>query len=153
MARTYGHLEDYITNLLKGIDILEPHQLGIEIISSRLGVEVHYLPYPAMFLEKYIFLDSRASKKRQWQDFAHELCHSRLHDGDQALLTAMQKDGQEHKADNFAQHFCIPTFMLERIKFTEYDRDHIWRIEEKFMVEKEFARKRWEQHVRNLISC
>lgn len=151
MAYTYGHLEDYITNLLKGINIQEPYQLSIETVSNRLGLEVHYLPYPAMYLEKYIFLDSRSSKKRQWQDFGHELCHARLHEGDQALITAMQRDGQEYKAENFAQLFCIPTFMLERMKFSEYDRDHIWRIEETFMVEKAFAEKRLEGYQRKLI--
>lgn len=151
MTHTYGHLEDYITSLLKGINITEPHHLGIESIASRLGIDVHYLPYPAMYLEKYIFLDSRSSKRMQWQDFGHELCHVRLHEGDQALISAMQKEGQEFKAENFAQHMCIPTFMLEKMKFTEYDRDHVWRIEETFMVEKKFAEKRWEQHIRNSI--
>jgi Zn-dependent peptidase ImmA (M78 family) len=150
MAHTYGHLEDYITSLLRGINITEPHHLGIDAIASRLGIDVHYLPYPAMYIEKYIFLDSRSSKRMQWQDFGHELCHVRLHEGDQALISAMQKEGQEFKAENFAQHLCIPTFMLEKMKFTEYDRDHIWRIEETFLVEKKFAEKRWEQHIRNL---
>lgn len=151
MAYTYGHLEDYITALLKEIDVLEPHQLSIEAVSSRLGVEVHYLPYPAMYLEKYIFLDSRSSKKKQWQDFGHELCHARLHEGDQALISAMQKDGQEYKAENFAQFFCIPTFMLEKMSFTEYDQNHVWRLEETFMVEKKFAEKRLKSYQRKLI--
>lgn len=151
MAYTYGHLEDYITSLLKGINILEPHDLSIETVSTRLGVEVHYLPYPAMYLEKYIFLDSRTTSKKQWQDFGHELGHARLHEGDQALITAMQKDYQEFKAENFAQFFCIPTFMLEKMTFNEYDRDHIWRIEETFMVEKTFAEKRLEGYQRKLI--
>lgn len=150
MAYTYGHLEDYITSLLKGIKIREPHDLNIETVSARLGVEVHYLPYPAMYLEKYIFLDSRTTMKKQWQDFGHELCHARLHEGDQALITAMQKDYQEFKAENFAQFFCIPTFMLEKMTFSEYDRDHIWRIEETFLVEKKFAEKRMKQYVRKL---
>lgn len=152
MAYTSSHLNDYVTNLLQGINIFHPSQLNIEYVASRLNKRINYLPYPSMCIDGEIFLDSRSSKQVQWQEFAHELCHARLHDGDQALISAMQKDGQEHKAENFAQLFCIPTFMLNKMKFTEYDRDHVWRIEETFMVEKQFAQKRWEQHIRNLIS-
>lgn len=151
MPYTYSHLEDYITNLLRGINIHHPHQLNIDAVTSRLGFNVHYLPFDAMYLDKYMFLDSRASKQQQWQDFGHEFCHSRLHEGDQALISAMQKDYQEFKADNFAQHFCIPSFMLDQMKFSEHENQAVWMVMETFGVAHDFAVKRLEQYLRKLI--
>jgi len=150
MTYTHSHLEDYITNLLRSINVQHPHQLNIDTVTSRLEFEVHYLPFDAMYLENYLFLDSRTSKQKQWQDFGHEFCHARLHEGDQALISAMQKDYQEFKADNFAQHFCIPSFMLDQMKFSEYDRNPIVRIQEAFSVEYSFAEKRLHQYIMNL---
>lgn len=151
MAYTYSHLEDYITDLLKDIHIFHPWQLTLDIVAHNLMKEIHYLPYPSMCIEGEIFLNQRASYTKQWQDFAHELGHARLHEGDQALMSAMQKDYQEYKAENFALHFCIPSFMLQNMTFTEYTQDPIWRLQETFGVDKEFAKKRWEQYTRKLI--
>lgn len=147
---TYSHLEDYVSNLLKGLAIHHPSQLNIETISYRLNKMINYMPYRAMCIDREIFLDSRSSKRGQWQDFAHELCHNLLHEGDQALISAMQKDGQEFKAENFAQHFCIPTFMLNQMTFNEYDRDPLLRVQETFGVEYDFAKKRLHQYIMNL---
>lgn len=147
---TYGHLEDYIKNLLVENKIIHPWQLNLDNVTLQLGKEVFYLPYPSMCVDGEIFLDQRCSKAKIWQEFAHELCHSRLHEGDQALISAMQKDYQEFKADNFAQHFCIPSFMLDQMKFTEHDRDPVLRLQETFGVEYEFAQKRLEQYIRKL---
>ncbi|WP_407951628.1 hypothetical protein [Planococcus sp. A6] len=35
------------------------------------------------------------------------------HAGDQALMPLTMRDYQEWKAENFSQHLCLPTFMLE----------------------------------------
>ena len=143
MPYTYSHLEDYINDLLRKIHIFHPWQLSLNNVAYQLKKEINYLPYPSMCIDGEIFLDERTSYPKHWQDFAHELGHVRLHEGDQALMYAMQKDYQEFKAENFAQHFCIPTFMLQNMTFTEYGQDPLWVLQETFGVEKEFANKRW----------
>lgn len=151
MKRTYNHLEEYIRRLLQGIDIYHPHQLNIENVSTRLGLSVHYLGIDSMFLAGHIFLDSRKAEKSQWQDFGHELCHARWHEGDQALIGVMMREYQEWKADNFALHLCIPTFMLQNLNLPSDERRTVWMIQETFGVEKEFAEKRLMHYLKNYI--
>lgn len=149
MANTYNHLEEYVTQLLNRIDIYHPHQLNIENIYPRLGLEIHYLPYDSMFVAGHMFLDSRQSDAEQWQDFGHELCHALWHAGDQALIPLSMREYQEWKAENFAQHLCVPSFMLDAVDLPAYERQAVWMITEKFGVEREFAEKRLEQYIRN----
>lgn len=151
LANTYGHLEEYIIRKLSGIDILHPYQLDIEVTASRLGFSVHYIDERPMFVAGRIFLDIRSTSAQRWQEFGHELCHALLHEGDQALATAMQREYQENKADNFAQHFCIPSFMLNNMNLPAYEPEAVWLIMETFGVERWFAEKRLQQYMRNLM--
>lgn len=151
MAYTTNSTEDYIHKLYRVIGILHPHQLNIDKIAAKLEIGIFYSPVESMNIGNAIILDNRVSRKKQWQDFGHELCHVLWHAGNQIIMPMPYQVYQENKSNNFARHLCIPTFMLEQIQFTEYDRDHVWRIEEIFNVEKNFAEKRWEQYVRNLI--
>ncbi|MGE6368344.1 ImmA/IrrE family metallo-endopeptidase [Planococcus kocurii] len=112
MANTYNNLEDYVMNLLSRINIYYPYQLTIETIYPRLGLSVYYLPQDSMAIADNLFLDNRMSDAALWQEFGHELCHILWHAGDQALIPLSMREYQEWKAENFAQHLCIPTFML-----------------------------------------
>lgn len=149
MANTYNNLEEYIMQLLNRIDIYHPHQLSVENIYPRLGLSVHYIPHDAMYVAGNVFLDSRKSETHQWQDFGHELCHALWHAGDQALIPLSMREYQEWKAENFAQHLCVPSFMLDAVDLPAYERQAVWMITEKFGVEREFAEKRLEQYIRN----
>lgn len=146
MQYTYSHLEDYIHQLLQRIDIYHPHQLNIETIAPRLGIEVHYFPHQSLYIAGKVFLDDRSTQEVHWQDFGHELCHALWHAGDQALIPVTMRELQEWKANNFAQYFCIPTGMLDRLKLPLNDRKAIWTIMQTFGVEEEFARQRLQQH-------
>lgn len=152
MANTYNNLEEYIQKLLHHIDIYHPHQMNIENLYSRLGIEVHYLEQDAMYVFGKVFLDSRTSDAIQWQDFAHELCHALWHAGNQALIPLSMREYQEWKAENFAQHLCIPSFMLDSIKLPNHRRETVWMLQEEFGVTQNFAEKRLEQYMRNLQS-
>lgn len=147
---TYNNLEEYILLLLNRLDILHPHQLNIDSISQRLGMNTHYIPYESMYIDGTFFLDSRKDDSDQWQDFGHELCHALWHAGDQALIPFSMLEYQEWKAENFAQHLCIPSFMLNDMKLPDYEREAVWMIMEAFKVDKEFAEKRLNQFLRNL---
>lgn len=79
MVYTNSHLEDWIENLYKRINITTPEQINFELIAELLGIRVYFKPSPS-FSFKYndvytISLDSRKIRCEQWDDFAHELCH------------------------------------------------------------------------------
>ncbi len=152
MGPKYSNLEEYIMKYLKNIDIYHPHQLNIENIYPRIGFCVHYIPHNSMFIAGNMFLDQRKSCEAQWQDFGHELCHSLWHAGDQALIPLSMRQYQEFQADNFAQNFCIPSFMLDNLELPAYKRDATWMLQETFGVEHSFAQKRLEQYARRLCN-
>ena len=149
MANTYNNLEEYILQLLNRMDIYHPHQLNIENVYQRLGLHIHYLPYGSLCVEGNIFLDSRKSETHQWEDFGHELCHALWHAGDQALIPLSMREYQEWKAENFAQNFCIPSFMLRNMNLPAYEREAVWMLMERFGVSRKFAEKRLRQFFRN----
>lgn len=151
MVNTYNNLEEYIKQLLKRIGIFQPHQLSIKNIYPRLNLSVYYIPHDSMAIDSILFLDNRKSDEAQWQDFGHELCHVFWHSGDQALIPLSMREYQEWKAENFSQHLCIPTFMLDKIKLPDNENEAIWMIMETFGVERWFAEKRLRQYINNLI--
>ena len=151
MVNTYNNLEEYIAQLLNRIDIYHPHQLSIESIYPRLGLTLSYIPYDAMFVNAHMFLDSRQSSEKQWQDFGHELCHALWHAGNQAIIPLSMQEYQEWKAENFAQHLCMPTFMLDRMTLPNNEKEAVWLLMETFGVERWFAEKRLRQYMQNLI--
>ena len=151
MGNTYNNLEEYIQQLLNSIGIYHPHQLNLEDVSARLGIAVHFIPHDAMYVNGNLFLDNRISDAQQWQDFGHELCHAKWHEGDQALIDALMREYQEQKAESFSQHLCIPSFMLDKIILPKHENEAVWMIMETFGVERWFAEKRLQQYLRNLI--
>ncbi|ANU13501.1 phage-like element PBSX protein [Planococcus halocryophilus Or1] len=151
MANTYNNLEDYITKLLHRIDIFHPHQLTMENIYPRLGLTVYHIPQDSMAIEGIIFLDNRKTDAYQWQDFGHELCHALWHAGDQALIPLSMREYQEWKAENFSQHLCIPTFMLDKMELPNHEKEAVWMIMETFGVERWFAEKRLRQYLSNFL--
>lgn len=151
MGNTYNNLEEYIQKLLTSIGIYHPHQLNIETIYPRLGLCVYYFPHEAMVIEKNIFLDNRKGEAENWQNFAHELCHVRWHEGDQAFISVLMREWQEWKAENFSQHLCIPTFMLNKITLPNNENEAVWMIMETFRVTRPFAEKRLRQYIQNMI--
>jgi len=150
MKPIYTHLEDYIFNLYSNIGISHPRQLNPEIIASRLGLTILYKPIDSVTGGELIILDERLTEPQQWQDFGHELCHSLFHPSNQMKIPKPFKEYQEWKANSFALHVCIPTFMLERMKLTGDKSKDIWMIQEQFYVEREFAQNRLQHYLNNL---
>lgn len=133
--------EEYVREFLQRIDIHHPHQLHIENLYTRLGMELYYIPHGSMLVDGIVFLDSRKNDAEQWEDFAHELAHALFHEGDQAQIPAFMRDHQEKQADLFTLHFCIPTFMLEELELESVSHP-TWHLMETFGVTREFAEKR-----------
>lgn len=146
-------LEDWIKDFYYKIDIYHPHQLDLLEIAARLGLYIHFEKFSSRIYNGEIIIDSRLSPEEQWQDFGHELCHLLRQEGNQlVLLKNSLLDIQEAKAENFALHFCVPTFMLLKNKIVNYCniKDGISFVSDKFNVSAEFAHKRL-IHFRNQI--
>lgn len=151
MGNTYNNMEEYIQKLLNSIGIYHPHQLNLEDVSARLGLAIYYIPHDSMAIGGKLFLNNRKSDHGQWQDFGHELAHALWHAGDQAIIPLSMREYQEWKAENFAQHLCIPTFMLDKMKLPNYEKEAVWIIMETFGVERCFAEKRLRQYLANFL--
>lgn len=146
----YSHLEDFIKDLFTQMGILYPSHLNLEIIAKKLGVKVFYWSdkSQALFanLKPFIFLNQSLNPQQQWQEFCHELAHVLLHTGDQFYMSPLFRVYQEHKANNFMYHACIPTFMLEELQVYDYTHKTVLKIQELFNVEYEFALRRLKQY-------
>jgi Zn-dependent peptidase ImmA (M78 family) len=92
-----------------------------------------------------ILLNSNLSKEIKWQEFAHELCHLLRHAGNQNALPFPFVQLQESQANSFALHFFIPTFMIEKLDFSEHKQAAIEEIALTFGVEYDFAEERMER--------
>ncbi|AOL98477.1 uncharacterized protein BS16045_02761 [Bacillus subtilis] len=86
MRYTNSHLEDWIENLYRKIDITEPEQINFERIAEALDIRLSFKPVTSFALKHSgiynICLDSRKSRIELWYDFAHEFCHIYRHEGD-----------------------------------------------------------------------
>ena len=141
---SYTLIEDYVRDLYHRLSITEPHQLRIENISEKLDLEVFYSNATFRFYNSIIL--ERTNRQKEWQEFGHEVCHYLRHHGNQLTMNNLFLGLQEHQADYFAYHFCVPTFMLDRLKeLTVYD------VMSLFNVEYEFALKRIDMYQSKLI--
>lgn len=145
-----NNTESYIYYLCKSINVLSYDQLSINNISKVFNFEVLYWEYSSelvYFKNKYkMFINERLTPQQQWRDFGHEMCHFCWHGGAQKYLHDMYIEYQEHKADYFMYHFCVPSFMLQQLKgVTAYDIMYL------FNVEFDFALRRLEMYRNNLL--
>ena len=143
---TYSRTETFIHHFLITHYINNPYQLSIESVADSMNLSVEYwedTSESVCWRGKYkVFLKKRESKEQQWQEFAHELCHVLWHAGRQEHLATPFVELQEWQADNFAHHFCIPTFMLLSMDLPRNKKEAVGVIGEEFRVEPEFAEQR-----------
>lgn len=135
----YSHLEDYIREFYQSIEITEPEQLDCADIAQKAGVKL-YLSNFSFRYNNFIVI-KRSTKQQEWQTFGHEIGHYLWHAGNQLKMLPMFRDYQEWKANLFAYHFCVPTFMLEDLKEVTANV-----IMDKFNVESGFALRRLEMY-------
>lgn len=128
----------------------EPNQLGPELLAQALDIELNYWHKPSEAIiidnERYIFLDKRATKKEQNFKFAHELSHILMHCGQQYGMPELFREYQEWKANSFALHLCVPTFMLEDMKLPHNIYKATEMVCKTFNVTIEVAVKRLKQY-------
>ncbi|MEV9639527.1 ImmA/IrrE family metallo-endopeptidase [Mammaliicoccus sciuri] len=146
-----SHLEDYIQQLYKDLSIRHPSQLNKYVIGERLNIGVYLTSgsSEAFYWQGryYIFIDRSLNSRQRWQDFGHELCHVLRHSGHQGRMPPPFRQLQEWQADNFGYHFCVPTFMLQRIRLPPDQRAAAALIAETFNVDYRFAEIRLDRYV------
>ena len=75
----FSFLEKEVSDLYSTYGINTPSDLTIENISIALNINVYFRELSAKLIiddkEVYIILDSRQPKRKQYEDFYHELAH------------------------------------------------------------------------------
>lgn len=109
-------LESWIERLYNHLSISTPEQLNMIDIAAKLQVWLHFADIESTAIDREglysLIIDRCLSKQQQWEDFGHELCHLLRHAGNQMMLPDSMVELQESQTNNFALHFCVPTFML-----------------------------------------
>lgn len=146
-----NNTETFIKQLYESLKITEPEQLTIENVSEKMSLPVHYWEY-ASRLTEYIgqhqmFLNKNLNEQKQWQEYGHEMCHYSWHQGSQEYLKESYASYQETKANYFAYHFCVPSFMLERNEIM-----NVYDIMNQYNVDFEFAIRRLDMHEGKLMT-
>lgn len=118
---TTSHLEDWITDMYKQININHPDQIDIDLIAEFFNVTVFYKQMNSSFCVigdiSMVTVNEFKSYKEQKEDFFHELCHVLRHEGHQGKMPKMFMDLQEWDADRFATVAQVPPHMFEHINF------------------------------------
>lgn len=148
----FSHLEDFVRNIYIKMNVFSPSQFHLHQLSDVLNIDIFFIPSPSQVLyfegRSFIFIDERISSEKQFEEFGHELGHFFLHDADQQDMKNHYRDFQEWKANLFALHFCIPTFMLLRLPQEELTSEN---VSELFGVTIPFAYKRLLMHQQRLF--
>jgi len=137
--------ELFVMEFYKTINVLDTSLLSIANISEKLNVNVHYWNHSsavANFKEDCcMFINQRKTHSEQWQDFGHEMHHYFFDEISYDKLNESYGIYGETKADYFAYHFCVPTFMLMKLKGVS-----VYEVMSIFNVEYEFAMRRLDMY-------
>lgn len=145
-----NNTELFIKTLFESLKITEPEQLTIKNVSQKLDLPVHNWEFSSRLTEYLgqhrMFINGDLNDRKQWQEFGHEMCHYSWHRGSQEYLKESYEAYQEHKANYFSYHFCIPSFMLERNEII-----NVYDIMNQYNVDFEFAIRRLDMHENKMM--
>ena len=139
----YTHLEDYVFDLYTSIGVFNPSDLDMKVIAKKIGVKILYKNQTFRFNNEVLL--SGGSPQEEWMDFGHEVSHYLRHCGNQLNMPPLFVDLQELQANHFAYHFCVPTFMLDRLRVK-----NAYEVMTLFNVDFEFALRRLEMYQNRL---
>jgi|SRR5690625_412301 len=144
--------EKFVMRFYQNIDVHEPFLLSKEKIVDHLGIKLIYWKNTSSIARYkgnyYLFLNENLTEQRQWQEFGHEMSHYFFDQQDKKLMFSSFIDYRETKADYFAYHFCVPTFMLYNLKGVD-----VYDVMELFNVEFEFALRRLKMYEGKMMNA
>lgn len=140
-----------IKRFYQSINIHGIQSLSIDNIINCLGLDLYYWDEPSCIVfygGKYtVFINGNIPVQQQWQDFGHEMSHYFYDRINRKNINDSFVDYCEAKADYFAYHFCVPTFMLQKIKGVD-----VYDVMRLFNVEFDFALRRLEMYYNKCLS-
>lgn len=146
-----NNTELFIMQFYESISVICPYELSIMHIAEKLNMEVCFWNFGSAIAQfngiHKMFINKRLSEQQQWQDFGHEMYHYFFDNTRYDLLKESYAEYGESKADYFAYHFCVPTFMLDNLKEVS-----VYDVIEFFNVEFYFALRRLEMYQSKLMS-
>ncbi|GKV70229.1 phage-like element PBSX protein XkdA [Sporosarcina sp. NCCP-2716] len=152
MPQTDSPIELFVKQFYYELGIATPGQLDIYKIAREIGLEV--ILHPALsFRWDGILVIRGGTKQQNWQRFGHEICHYLRHCGDQRFMHELFVELQEYQATHFAYHFCVPSFMLDRIRLPPELPRAAALVAELFNVELSFAEKRMARYHQKLLGA
>ncbi|MGV7012046.1 ImmA/IrrE family metallo-endopeptidase [Bacillus velezensis] len=156
MSIQLSYLEEEVKKIYCKLNIETPEDIDLERIAAAFRIWLHYEQRESCMFQingdYSVVLDARASPQEQWQDFVHELGHVIKHCGNQFNMNRMFRQLQEYQANSFMYHFCVPTFMLEKISLPRMKSEVIKLIGDTFNVTYQFAAKRLDMYTRKQFS-
>lgn len=150
-------IEAFVFSIYHSLHISQPSQVSSDILiertSSKYNIRVYYFDESseANNLNGFhcIFLNEEQPKQKIWYDFAIGLAHILGHMRDQNDLQISFPISQEWQAEEFASHFCIPSFMLNNLDLPELKYEAVVLIAALFNVEYTFAEARLDKWLLN----
>ncbi len=159
-------LSQSIEDFYNSLGITHPSQLDMYWIAEKTNVILEIFPIKSSSFKDgglyFIVIDSRLTPQQQWQDFGHEMSHILLHGwlsnvlkygGNQLRARKSLIKYQEMKADNFTYEFCIPTFMLQKMKLPKLKHVAARYVSEQFCVTDEFAYEQLTRFENRMVQC
>src|SRR5690625_3971214 len=133
--------EKSIMKFYQSINVNEPLLLSIEIVIEHLNMKLIYWQFSSAISCRNnmynVFINDNLTMQQQWQEFGHEMSHYFNDRINRRVVNNIFVDYCEVKADYFAYHFCVPTFMLQKIKGVD-----VYDVMSLFNVEFDFALRR-----------
>ncbi|MFX3616275.1 MAG: ImmA/IrrE family metallo-endopeptidase [Sporolactobacillus sp.] len=146
-------LEDYVEKIYHIMRISDPDSLNAkniaDILHIKLTISNTLTKAIRGSLQYFININVSIPSNKRWESFGHELHHVLRDTGNQNYLPFPLKELHERSADNFALQFCIPTFMLDQLRWPESNAALY--VANKFRVTLPFARQRLDLYEDKLL--
>ena len=114
-----NYTEVFIKRFYHSVHIRDPFGLTIDNVTEKINLCVHFWEFGSAITEyngkRKMFINENLNVRQQWQEFGHEMSHYFRDRGNRLVLKESFVDYCESKADYFAYHFCVPTFMLQNL--------------------------------------
>lgn len=146
----YTLLEDFVIDIYCLYKLERVSKYSLQNLADILEIDLVMDSPKNHIVQDIIFIES-GSKEEQREAFVHELGHYFRHAGKQRKSSISFRNLTEWQADQFAYHFCIPTFFLfeDDLPFCREEATKI--IMKKYGVTYAFASKRLDMYEHKLL--
>ncbi|MFB1100849.1 ImmA/IrrE family metallo-endopeptidase [Terribacillus sp. JSM ZJ617] len=153
---SYSYMESNVQRIYEEMGISSPDMIDRYLIAKKLGIHLLEWEFASQAVKtrkrKLILLDEELSEIQKQADFFHELAHLLHHAGTQQNLSKSMYQYQENKAELFALHCLMPTFILIRDKLPPDENSAAFYICENYRVCDAHARKRYRMFLEKIRS-